>query len=128
VWGALFGLLAGIALVIASVGLYALTAQSVVQRTQEIGIRIALGAQVAQVVWLFAWRTVAPLVLGVLTGLGGALAAGSLLQTLLVGTSARDPLTLAVVTGLLVLVALIGTVLPARRAARIDPTVALRYE
>jgi len=120
-----FGMLAT---VLASVGLYGVTAHSVVERTNEIGIRMALGARTSEVAWMFVKRTLAQLAIGVPLGLAGALATGQLLRRFLVDTPARDPVTLAVVALLLVVVALVACVLPARRAARIDPVVALRYE
>jgi putative ABC transport system permease protein len=126
--GALFGLLAVIGVVLASVGLYALTAHGVRQRAQEIGVRMALGAQGHQVVWMFLRRTLVQLAVGVAIGLAGALSAGTLLQGFLVGTAPRDPLTLASICALLAIVALTAAFFPARRAARVDPVVALRYE
>jgi putative ABC transport system permease protein len=127
-WGGMFGLLAGIALALASVGLYAVTAHGITQRTQEIGVRMALGAQSRQVVWLFVRRTIVQLSAGLAIGLGGALLTGRLLQTFLVQTDARDPITLVSVAALLILVSLAACIGPARRAARVDPVVALRYE
>jgi putative ABC transport system permease protein len=126
--GALFGLLALIALVLSTVGLFALTAHGVAQRTQEIGVRMALGAQTRQVVWLFLRRTMAQLAIGLTLGLAGALFVGKLLQMFLVRTDPRDPLTLVAISVLLAIVAVGASVLPARRAARVDPVVALRYE
>jgi len=114
--------------VLASVGLYALTAHGVQQRAQEIGVRMALGARSHQVVWMFLRRTLVQLVVGVAIGLAGALSAGTLLQGFLVGTAPRDPLTLACICALLAIVALAAAFFPARRAARVDPVVALRYE
>src|SRR5262249_27188600 len=124
----MIGMFAMIALVLASVGLYAVTAHSVVERTNEIGIRMALGARTPEVAWLFVRRTVAQLAIGVPLGLAGALATGQLLQRFLVNTPARDPLTLTLVAVLLTGIALVASLLPARRAARIDPIVALRYD
>jgi putative ABC transport system permease protein len=126
--GSLFGLLALIALVLASVGLFALTSYGVAQRTHEIGIRMALGAEPAQVAWLFVRRTLVQLVLGLTLGLAGALAIGQLLRAFLVGVGARDPVTLASVVGLLSVVSLTAAFLPARRATRLDPMIALRHE
>jgi putative ABC transport system permease protein len=126
--GALFGLLAINALVLASVGLFALTAHAVAQRTHEIGIRMALGARAAQVAWLFLRRTLGHLSVGLTLGLAGALAAGPLLGGFLGSVSPRDPLTLGCVVALLLAVSLVAAFLPARRAARLDPVVALRHE
>jgi putative ABC transport system permease protein len=127
-WGALFGLMALVALVLASVGLFAVTSHGVTQRTHEIGVRMALGAQAPQVVWMFVRRTVVQLAIGLMAGLGGALAGGKALQAFLVQTDPRDPLTLAVVSLLITVVAVVASVLPARRAALVDPVAALRYE
>ena len=126
--GGWFGALAVIALVLATIGLYAVTGHLVAQRTQEIGVRVALGAEKHQVVWLFLRRTIRQLSVGVAIGMAGALAVGQLLQTLIAGVSPRDPLTLGLVTLLLTGVAIAATLLPARRATRIEPLVALRNE
>jgi putative ABC transport system permease protein len=126
--GTLMGLLALIALVLASVGLFALTAHSVAQRTQEIGVRMALGAQTGQVLWLFMRRTILQLAIGLGVGLAGALAVGQLLQASSAGMGARDPVTLASVAAVLVTVSLAACFFPARRAAAVDPAIALRYE
>src|SRR5262249_18776279 len=91
----LFGLLAAIALTLSSVGLFALTAHSVAQRTQEIGVRMALGAQLSEVVWLFLRRTSIHLTIGLALGLAGALAVGPVLRSVLERTDPRGPLTLA---------------------------------
>jgi putative ABC transport system permease protein len=122
--GTWFGTLALVALLLAAVGLYALTAHGVAQRVHEIGVRMALGAEAREVVWWFVRRTIVQLVVGVTVGLAGALSVGQLLH----GASARDPLTVAIVTALLVGVTVMATLLPARRAAHVDPVVALRAE
>jgi predicted permease len=126
--GSLFGFLAIMALVLASVGLFALTAHGVAQRTHEIGIRMALGARASQVAWLFMRRTLRQLAIGLTLGLGGSLAVGQLLQAFLGGTSARDPITLAAVVTLLIAVSLTACFLPSHRAARLDPAAALRHD
>ena len=126
--GTWFGVIALIALVLSTVGVYALTAYGVAQRTQEIGIRMALGAQASHVTWLFLRRTAAHLAIGLALGLLGALAAGQLLRTFLVDTHPRDPLTLAGVVMLLALVGLAACLIPARRAVLLDPVAALRCE
>jgi putative ABC transport system permease protein len=124
----MFALLAGIALVLASVGLYAVTAHGVTQRTHEIGIRVALGAQSRQVVWLFIKHTAVQLVLGIFLGLGGALVLGRQMGPLLVRIAPTDPMALSVVSVLLMVVATIASAWPARRAARLNPVTALRHE
>jgi putative ABC transport system permease protein len=126
--GSLFGFLAITALALASVGLFALTAHGVAQRTHEIGVRMALGAQASQVAWLFMRQTLLQVAIGLTLGLAGALAIGQLLQAFLGGTSARDPFTLVAVATLLVVVSLTACFLPSRRAARLDPAAALRHE
>jgi len=117
-----------VALVLATVGLYALTAHGVAQRAQEIGVRMALGAQADQVVWLFVRRTLLQLVVGLALGIAGALAVGKLLSTFLRDTNPRDPVTLALVSVLLVVVAMAASVWPARKASKVDPVVALRAD
>ena len=128
VLGSMFATFALIALVLSAVGIYAVTAYSVTQRTQEIGLRVALGALPGQIQWLILRLALGPLAIGLLIGVGGALAVGQLLQSLLVQTSPTDPATLISIVAVLMSVALLACVLPARRAARLDPTVALRYE
>jgi putative ABC transport system permease protein len=128
VFGLMFSVFAGMALLLASVGLYSVTAHSVTQRTQEIGIRIAHGARPRQITWLVLRRALRQLAIGLPIGLAGALGVGQLLQSLVVQTSAFDPLTLGVIVGLLVVVALAACIIPAQRAARLDPMVAFRVE
>jgi predicted permease len=128
VFGSMFGFFALIALLLSAVGLYAVTAYSVSQRTQEIGVRMALGAQASQVLWLFVRRVVIHLAIGLTLGLAGAVGVGRLLQGALVRTSSTDPSTLASIVFILTGVALAASVWPARRATRLDPVTALRYE
>jgi putative ABC transport system permease protein len=128
IFGSMFALLAAMALVLASVGLYALTAHGVVQRTQEIGVRMALGAGSRAMVWMFVRRTMVHLAVGVVIGLVGAVAAGRMLAQFLMRTAPTDPIALTAVTVVLVVVATLASVLPARRSARVDPVVALRCE
>ena len=124
VFGA-FGLLA---LVIAAVGLYSVLAYTVAQRTHEIGVRIALGARLADVLRLVVGEGLRVTVVGMLIGLAVALVAGRRLEELLYEVSPRDPLVFAVVAGTLLVVAALASLLPAWRAARVDPNVALRVE
>ncbi len=124
--GSWFFTIAIAALILATVGLYALTAHGVAQRAHEIGVRMALGARSRQVIWLFVKRTVIHLCIGLTLGLAGAIAAGQLLMSSARDVSPRDPLALSVATVLLIVVALLASVWPARKAARVDPVVALR--
>jgi putative ABC transport system permease protein len=128
VFGSMFGIFALIALVLSAVGLYAVTAYSVAQRTQEIGVRMALGAQPSQVRWLILRRAFVQLSVGLSVGLAGAFGVGALLKSLLVQTGSRDPITLGSIALLLVMVSIVASFVPARRATRLDPLVALRYE
>jgi predicted permease len=128
VFGTMFAIFAGIALLLSAVGLYAVTAYSVMQRTQEIGIRVALGAQAGQVVWLILRRAMVHLTIGLTVGMAGALGVGRLLESLLFQTSARDPLTIVSIGGLMIAVSIAACLWPARRATRLDPVSALRYE
>jgi predicted permease len=124
----LLGFFALTGLVMAMVGLYGLTAFLATQRTHEIGIRMALGADRADVMRLIAWEGIRLIVIGGLVGMAVALSLSRLLQSLLFGVGAHDPTTLAAVTALLALVALAATLIPARRAMRVDPAEALRAE
>jgi putative ABC transport system permease protein len=128
VFGGMFTIFAGIALVLSAVGLYAVTAYSVTQRTAEIGVRMALGAQATQVVWLILRRSLVQLAIALPIGIAGALGVGALLQSVLVKTNGRDLLTVTAITLLMIAVSLAACVWPARRAMRLDPVSALRYE
>jgi putative ABC transport system permease protein len=128
VFGSMFAIFALIALALSAVGLYAVTAYSVAQRTQEIGVRMALGAQAPQVWWLVVRRGLVQLAIGLGIGLAGAFGVGQLLKSLLVQTSTRDPLTLTLIVLLLMLVSVLASFWPARRATRLDPVAALRNE
>jgi putative ABC transport system permease protein len=121
-------LLACIALLLSSAGIYAVIAYAVAQRTHEIGIRIALGAQTRDVLSLIIGQGIGFVTLGVVIGVLGACALTRVMQSLLFGVNATDPLTLSTVSLLLVLVALLACWLPARHAAKVDPMEALRYE
>jgi predicted permease len=120
-----FGLLA---LLLASIGLYGLLSYSVLRRTGEIGLRMALGAVPGQVLWLVVRESLYLAALGVVLGLGCAWGVARLVASQLYGLSASDPVTYAAVGLLLVAVAMIASLLPARRAAKVDPMVALRTE
>ena len=126
--GTLLAVFAVVGLMLAAIGVYAVVAYSVAQRTHEIGIRIALGATAAQIVRSTCRRAAAPLGLGLLAGLAGAGALGRTLQTFLVGVEPFDAVTLLLVATLLAGVALVASMVPARRAARVDPLAALRCE
>jgi putative ABC transport system permease protein len=119
---------AAAALVLAALGLYGLMSYWVEQRTREIGIRVALGATSQRVVRLVLLRSFAWVGIGVITGIGGALACGRALSSLLFGITATDPLTLAAVIAALTLVAAAASGFPALRAMKVDPGVALRHE
>ncbi|MBN1509539.1 MAG: ABC transporter permease [Sedimentisphaerales bacterium] len=124
----LLGLFAQVALILAAVGLFGLLRYTVAQRTQEIGIRMALGATRADISRTFLRRSARLILLGVLIGLLGGWLAGRLMTSLLYEASPTDPAMLVVTLCILVTTALLASYLPARRAARIDPMVALRYE
>jgi putative ABC transport system permease protein len=124
----LLGSFAGLALVLAMVGVYGVISYSVAQRTHELGIRIALGARVQHVLILVMGQAMMLVMLGTAIGLGTAFALTRLLTKFLFDVNASDPLTFGAVALLLALVALIACYIPARRATKVDPLVALRYE
>jgi ABC-type antimicrobial peptide transport system permease subunit len=127
-FGTMFVIFAAIALVLSAVGLYAVTAYSVTQRTQEIGIRMALGAEPGHVSWLVLRRGLVLVGIGVVLGFAGALGVGRLLENWLIRTTPTDPATLSAVVVVLVAVAVVACLRPARQATRVDPLMALKYE
>jgi predicted permease len=128
VFGGLFAIFAVIALVLSSVGLYAVMAYSVIQRTQEIGVRMALGAERRHMSWLILKRGLFQLAVGLTLGLAGAFAMSRVLRTVVVQITPTDPVTFVAITVLLTVVSVAACLLPARRASRVDPLVALRAE
>jgi predicted permease len=128
VFGSMFAVFAVIALVLSAVGLYAVTAYAVSQRTTEIGVRMALGAQSSQVLWLMMGQALWQLAIGLPIGVAGAFAVGRLLQSVLAQTNGRDPVTVAAIAVLMAAVSMAACFWPARRATRLDPVAALRNE
>ena len=128
VFGTLFAIFAGIALVLASVGLYAVIAHSVSQRTQEIGVRMALGASAPNILQLIFMQGITQLGIGLAVGIAAAFGLTRVLSALLVHVSPTDPATLAMVALVLAAAATLGCLIPARRAMRLDPVLALRHE
>jgi len=124
----LLGGFAVLALVLAGVGVYGVISYVVTARTHEVGIRMALGAQRVDVLRLFIKQGMVRVLIGVGLGLFGAFALTRVMTSMLFGVSANDPTTFAVVASLLCLIAVMACYFPARRAARVDPLVALRHE
>jgi putative ABC transport system permease protein len=128
VYTLLLGVFAGLALALAAVGLYGVMAYTVTQRIPEIGIRLALGADRRAVLGLVLKQAVFLVVVGVVVGLAATVPAAGVLTSLTPAARPNDPATLACVSILLLTVALLASYLPARRASRVDPTVALKQE
>ncbi len=120
--------LGGLAMLLAGVGLYGVVAFSVARRTHEVGLRLALGADRSHVVWMVVRQGVGRVAIGLVVGTGLVVLCARPLSRTLVGISAFDPVTLAAVGLLLLATAAVASVVPARRAARIDPATALRSE
>jgi putative ABC transport system permease protein len=124
----LLGGLGGLALLLAIIGIYGVVSYSVTQRTQEIGVRMALGATRADVMKMVVGQAGILIAAGVVIGAGASLGLGSVMRNMLFQISGRDPVTLALIAALLVLVGLVASIVPARRATRVDPLVALRTD
>jgi ABC-type antimicrobial peptide transport system permease subunit len=118
----------GLALLLACIGLYGVMSYTVNGRTKEIGLRMALGAQRSTVLWMVLKEVMILVLIGVVVGVPAALAASQSLSSLLFGLNPTDPISLGVVILLLSIVALLAGLIPARRAIKVDPLVALRYE
>ena len=124
----LLGIFAGVALALAVVGIYGVMSYAITQRTNEIGVRVALGAQQRDVLWLILGQGLRLALVGGSLGIAASFALTRYMSHLLYGISPRDPQTFAAIPFALLGVALLACYVPARRAMRVDPIVALRYE
>jgi putative ABC transport system permease protein len=124
----LLTIFAALALLLAAIGIYGVMSYSVSARTQEMGVRLAIGAQRRTVIWLVIKQVLTMSVVGLAIGIALLLVAGRSLERLLFGVTTLDPVTIAIVSAVLGLVAIVAAWAPAARAARVDPIVALRYE
>ena len=124
----LLGLFSGIALLLSAAGIYGVTAYTVTQRTQELGIRLALGAQMRDILKMILGQGMIVIGIGLVIGLAAAFALTRLMRSLLFGIGENDPATFGAITLVLLLVALVACYIPARRAAKVDPLIALKYE
>ena len=124
----LLGIFAGLALILAAVGIYGVIGYAVSQRTQEIGIRMALGARRGSVLRMVVGQAMTLAMIGILLGAAGAWGLSRLMQKLLYGVTPSDPITFATVAALLAVVAALAASIPGLRATRVDPVIALRSE
>jgi ABC-type antimicrobial peptide transport system permease subunit len=124
----LFGVFAGLALLLACIGIYGVLAYLTSQRVPEIGLRIALGATAREVIWLVLRQSLTMLFAGVAVGFLAALGAGHLLERSVEGVRSMEPLAFTMTVAVLIAAGLFASWLPARRASKVDPIVALRYE
>jgi len=127
-FGSMFALFASIAMLLATCGLYAVTAYAVSRRTREIGVRVALGADARSVWWAVTGTTLQQLAIGLALGTAGAAAVATLLPAILVGTGGANLLAFAGVAAVLVAAGVVASAVPARRAMRLDPVTALQTE
>jgi hypothetical protein len=126
--GYLCGCFGALALALVSVGLYGVMAYAVAQRTKEVGIRMALGARRFDVIGMIVREALVPVLLGIAVGIAGALAAARVAASLLFGVASRDPLSFVLAVSAMLAVALLAAAIPARRASRVEPAIALRHE
>ena len=127
-FGSMFGIFALVALVLATVGLYAVSAYAVAQRTREIGVRVALGAQARDIWWLVTRSASWQIAIGLTVGIAGSVAVSRVIPVAITRVDGTDPLILAAAVALLVAVALLASLIPGRRAMRLNPVAALRSE